>query len=226
MLVALLLAALAVPALTQTPTPSATHAPVLSASQIPNLDTVKREIVSYYDSGAWLREFGGVVASARSYVDAQLQTHPAKPAVVFDIDDTMLSDYGYEKSHDFGYDPHTYNEDVNAEVFPAIAPMLQWVHHLQAEGVALFYVTGRPTTQRAVTIGNLLRVGYPQPVALMQRPASYHDHSIIPFKSGARAQIEAEGYTILVSIGDQWSDQRGGHERRGFKLPNPMYYIP
>jgi HAD superfamily, subfamily IIIB (Acid phosphatase) len=32
--------------------------------------------------------------------------------------------------------------------------------------------------------------------------------------------------TILVNVGDRDSDLAGGHARRAFKLPNPMYYIP
>ena len=45
--------------------------------------------------------------------------------------------------------------------------------------------------------------------------------------SGERARIEEElGFTILVNVGDQDSDLAGGHARKAFKLPNPMYFIP
>ncbi|MGH2992263.1 MAG: HAD family acid phosphatase [Solirubrobacterales bacterium] len=46
------------------------------------------------------------------------------------------------------------------------------------------------------------------------------------FKSGERERIEDEGFTILVNVGDQDSDLNGGHAKRAFKLPNPMYFIP
>ena len=39
-------------------------------------------------------------------------------------------------------------------------------------------------------------------------------------------RIENEGFTILANVGDQDSDLEGGHAKRAFKLPNPMYYIP
>jgi hypothetical protein len=35
-----------------------------------------------------------------------------------------------------------------------------------------------------------------------------------------------EGYTILLSMGDQRSDLEGGYAERTFKLPNPYYWIP
>ncbi len=200
-------------------------APV-SASTIPNLDSVKAEIRAYYASGNWEREASGVTTSAQAFVDAQLRGHPVKPAIVLDIDDTALSDYGYEVSHDFGYDSRSYDADIDAEAFPAIAPTLALARHVKSEGVAVFFITGRRTPERAVTLANLLKVGYPKPDGLFMRPTSDHSSSIIPFKSRMRAYIQSEGYTVLLSMGDQWSDLRGGHAERDFKLPNPMYLIP
>ncbi len=46
-------------------------------------------------------------------------------------------------------------------------------------------------------------------------------------KARARAAVERnEGYRIIASIGDQWSDLEGGSAERVFKLPNPFYQIP
>ncbi|MGH7717049.1 MAG: HAD family acid phosphatase, partial [Vulcanimicrobiaceae bacterium] len=213
---ALLVAALVIPAAARTaPAPAA-----LTGAQIPNLDTVKAEIRTYYGSGEWNREVTRVTDSAQRFVDEQLAHHPHKPAVVLDIDDTALSDYGYEVSHDFGYDPRTYDADINAEAFPAIAPTLAFTRQVAAEGVAVFFITGRRTPERAVTIGNLRKVGYPAWQGLFLRPIGDHAYSIIPFKSRTRAQIQARGYTVLLSMGDQYSDLRGGHAERDFKLPN------
>lgn len=45
------------------------------------------------------------------------------------------------------------------------------------------------------------------------------------YKSGERAEIEADGYRIIANVGDQESDLQGGHADRAFKLPNPFYFI-
>ena len=50
--------------------------------------------------------------------------------------------------------------------------------------------------------------------------------TVIQYKSGARAKIAEEGYTIIVNAGDQASDLAGGYAERAYKLPNPFYYIP
>jgi acid phosphatase len=37
--------------------------------------------------------------------------------------------------------------------------------------------------------------------------------------------LERRGFTIVASVGDQVSDMSYGHLRRGFLMPNTMYYI-
>jgi predicted secreted acid phosphatase len=195
-------------------------------NSIPNLGTVKSEIATYYTSGAYQADAAAVIAQAQAYVDERLAEHVEKPAVVLDIDDTSLSGYAYEAKHDFGYDSASYNAVLNAEGFPAILPTLGFAQRLRAEHVAIFFVTGRRVPQRDVTLGNLEKVGYPTPDGLYLRPVDDKAASVIPFKSHARAEIAAQGYTILESIGDQYSDLLGGSCERMFKMPNPMYFLP
>ena len=48
----------------------------------------------------------------------------------------------------------------------------------------------------------------------------------IQYKSGTRAYIESLGYEIVANFGDQFSDLKGGHANKVFKMPNPNYYLP
>jgi acid phosphatase len=50
--------------------------------------------------------------------------------------------------------------------------------------------------------------------------------SAVEFKAPERRRIAEQGYTILLSMGDQQSDLAGGYAERTFKLPNPVYYLP
>jgi acid phosphatase len=45
------------------------------------------------------------------------------------------------------------------------------------------------------------------------------------YKAIARKALEKKGFTIVASVGDQVSDMSYGHLRRGFLLPNTMYYL-
>ena len=193
---------------------------------IPNLDTVKTEIITYYQSGHYARDVADVDARLKSYVDARLKRGAQRPAVVFDIDDTMLSSYTYERTYDFNYSERTWIQWERADRFPPIEPTLQLARHLAREHVAIFYVTGRRAPERAVTLHELAVAGYPVPAALYLRPISDTAASVVPYKSRTRAAIAARGYDILASVGDQWSDLRGGYADQLYKLPNPMYYVP
>ena len=107
----------------------------------------------------------------------------------------------------------------------SIAPTLELYRFARKKGVEAFFITGRPDVVRTPTETNLNAVGYDQGYTLTTKPAEAH--STIEYKSGERARIEEElGFTILVNVGDQDSDLAGGHARRAFKLPNPMYFIP
>ena len=193
---------------------------------IPNLDTVETAIIKYYDSGQYAADTSTVTAHLQSYVDGRLKRGVRKPAVVFDIDDTALLSYPYERKMDFTYDPKSWRQWESDGKFPAIRATLLLARRLTHEHVAIFFVTGRRQSETALTKRELLGAGYPAFAGLYLRPASDHAKSVIPFKSSERAAIASRGYTVLASIGDQWSDLRGGYAERLYKLPNPMYFIP
>lgn len=201
--------------------------PALQVNNGPsNLYNVEQQIVSYYESGRYLEDATSVDRHLQSYVDARLKSGARKPAVVFDIDDTALSSFSYERAHQFAYDVPSWNRWERSDRFPSIAPTLTLAKHLTAERVAIFFVTGRRQPDLVVTRRELAAAGYPKSAGLFLRPVSDHAKSVIPFKSHAREQIERMGYTVLASVGDQWSDLRGGYAERLYKLPNPMYFIP
>jgi hypothetical protein len=50
--------------------------------------------------------------------------------------------------------------------------------------------------------------------------------STVEYKSGTRAYIESQGFDIVANFGDQFSDLNGGSADRGFKDPQPMYFLP
>ena len=39
-------------------------------------------------------------------------------------------------------------------------------------------------------------------------------------------EVAEQGYTIILSMGDQNSDLLGGYAEKTFKLPNPVYFLP
>ena len=174
-------------------------------SGIPNLSTMKAKFFS---------------------ITSRARTNAACQAKLPQRSGTSTSDFDYERAHDFGFDALSYNADVKAERFPAIGPTLTLERHIAAEGIAVVFITGRRAPLRSVTLQNLERVGYVRIAGLFLRPSGDRRSRVIPFKSNARRTIANRGYTILASIGDQWSDLKGGYAEHTYKLPNPMYLIP
>ncbi len=153
-------------------------------------------------------------------------THPKKLAAIFDIDETSLSNYSAMVKMDFGGTPKDIANQEQLASDPAILDTLKLYNLTKEKGVSLFFVTGRREYQRQTTIKNLQLAGYQGWKQLFMKPNNYHQNSIISYKSGAREKIKAQGYGIILNIGDQESDLKGGYADKTFKLPNPYYFIP
>jgi len=111
---------------------------------------------------------------------------------------------------------------INEADSPAIAPTLAIYQRARQMNIAVFFVTGRLPSLQGLSAQNLSDVGYIDPAGFYMKPS---DEETIPFKSGARAEIESQGYRIIANVGDQESDLAGGYADRSFKLPNPFYFI-
>jgi predicted secreted acid phosphatase len=200
-----------------------------SFSEPQNMGLLKKEIKYYHDSGLYEKELEQKIAEAQQYILEQAQLHQRKNetklAIVLDIDETSLSNYDHIIERDFAGN-HQQIHDVmlmaNARV---IDPMLRLYNTALKHGIKVFFVTGRKPSERQATEKNLIQAGYTNWSGLYVRPESYSPKSIIPFKSSTRAMIEKQGYIIIATIGDQCSDLKGGHAQKGFKLPNPFYYV-
>jgi hypothetical protein len=145
---------------------------------------------------------------------------PAKLAVVFDIDETSLSNYSFLEAG--GFSEAGLVPAAIAGTSPAIQPTLALFNDARSHGVATFFITGRPSQVESMTESNLKAQGYDGWTDIFFKPSSSGTED---FKSGQRAAIEKQGYDIAIDIGDQESDLDGGYADRDFKLPNPFYFI-
>ena len=202
------------------------------AKEPENLHTAKERSVFYHDSGEYNYDQEVVVERAINYLRSRVNENnfesegKNKLAIVFDIDETCLSNYKSLKSLDFGFQADSLVPLLEKADDPAIEPTLKLYKYAKQNGVTVFFITGRPEGLRLITEANLKKAGFSEWEKLFLKPEKYEQKSVIPYKSGARKSIEEEGYTIVVNIGDQWSDLAGGHSESVYKLPNPYYYIP
>lgn len=196
-----------------------------SGTFIPNLATIKGEIVRYHDSGQWGDAIDEIAGLAQVRLD-ELLPIASRPAIVLDVDDTALSTYALQRRLLFGFVESEWDRWMEDQSPPANRGVLELFRHALSRGVAVFFVTGRREHSRASTERQLRAAGYAGWTGVVLKPDNYGDPSVVNYKSAARSQIEAKGYEILVNVGDQWSDLDGGHAVASFKLPNPIYLIP
>ena len=193
-----------------------------------NLDTAKAAVVQYYESGNYERAMAAVAAKARDWIE-QYAAHrrpDERLAVVFDIDDTLLSNYPHIHSIGFGYIPSDWEAWIARGEAPAIKPMRELFLAARHLGCDVFLITDREEpSERAATEANLRREGLGDYTRLIMQPAGGPKPSVSDRKTAARRALYREGYTIIANLGDQESDLRGGYEERSFKLPDPLYLM-
>ena len=206
-----------------------------------NINKVKAQLLDYH-AGNYDYDVAAVLSDARLYLERRLKEPVTQPAVVLDIDETSLSNWPNLKGDDFGFfkdidcnpsaieRPCGFNNWIMLARAPAIPPTRDFFNFVIGKGVALFFITGRTHSQREKTVENLERAEFKGWTKLFTRPDDDHEKTIVPFKSGVRAEIEDKdknmGYTIIANVGDQRSDLAGGYAECKLKVPNPFYFIP
>jgi hypothetical protein len=200
------------------------------------------ELARYHDGGRYESDLDKVGDKAQAYLERRVSRlnekairrcskHKPKPckkpklALVLDIDETSLSNYDELAANDFGNATAALATSLFAADAPAIGPTLELFEDARDMRVSVFFITGRPDVSviRERTEANLTGAGYSGWTELVLRPSDAH--GTVPYKSGARAEIEDDGYRIVLNVGDQDSDLKGGHADKAYKLPNPFYFI-
>jgi hypothetical protein len=230
---------------------------VLTAAEPANFDVARYRLFDYYDcagsSGCYWSDLDAQDRRADAELTRLLVAHHAttsdatraqKLALVLDIDETSLSSYCEEKREDLGYIRSMFEEwIVSPEASVPIPGTLRLFNHARDAGVAVFFITGRsgkgtPNDQTAATARNLATAGYKDWQGLILHGATYPTKDTTTYKSEARASLIAQGYTLILNVGDQWSDLKDPPNPAGnpprtsaraevsVKLPNPFYYLP
>jgi predicted secreted acid phosphatase len=188
----------------------------------PNLEPFKQRARDYVAKGHYQWEMAAVAAKAQAWIEERAAQGGARLTVVFDIDETLLSNWASIRRQDFGYVPEEWQRWVDAAEAPAIEPVREVFRAAQRRGVEVVLLTGRRERDREATERNLRAAGCTGYVLLICRPEADRGASA-DFKTAERRKLSEAGRTIIANLGDQESDLSGGFAERTFKLPNPFY---
>ncbi len=199
--------------------------------------TPKSLLSRYHDFGDYDRDLAIVAGKAKAWLTSRAGD-VTKPAVVFDIDETVLSNWDVLRRDDFGRPvsgPCTPSGDTPCGMgsVGSARPRSRNRAHLGPLPGQPPPRTWRCFSSRAAPKASVKpqRAIWKQWDTAATKCSRWclegaHFASAVDFKTPVRAQIEKDGYTIIVNIGDQPSDLLGGHAEKCFLLPDPFYRVP
>uniref|UniRef100_A0A6C0I812 Acid phosphatase n=1 Tax=viral metagenome TaxID=1070528 RepID=A0A6C0I812_9ZZZZ len=118
----------------------------------------------------------------------------SKPAVMFDIDDTLIHYSG-----------------------KPIKPIIALLKKCKKEKMIILIITARDSVYKEQTIDQLKQLKIPYDFLYLRNP----DDQIETFKSKIKQNLaETEGITTVMSIGDNYMDIIGDYSGYYIKLPN------
>ena len=195
-----------------------------SCATVPiNLSKAKEEVINYYDSGKYDKELNKVVDNAID--DFKNIAVSDSDAVVFDIDETALSNYEFLNEMDFGYVPDLWSKWMLEAKAPALSGVKRLYDYFIRKGFRIVFITGRKDFQYNPTYKNLLFAGYTKFDTLIVRKPEENNLTALDYKSRKRVELTQRGYKVVGDVGDQYSDLNGPDHGIQIKIPNYMYII-
>jgi len=202
------------------------------AGIIPNMDSQKKVLRDYYvTSNQYQYELFQLTNTWTEYFSRLTPNPNGRDVVIFDIDDTLLSNLRNILDTDFGHIPKLFDDWVLNATAPAINQTRTLLKYLKGRGFNVIAITGRPYTQEDATRVNFLRWDIDPSIfsALIFRSAAEPSSTMTAttYKSTRRMKLTTEdNWNIVGCCGDQISDCAGGFAGYIMKLPNYCYFLP
>jgi 5'-nucleotidase (lipoprotein e(P4) family) len=180
---------------------------------------------------------------ARIKLDNNLQARdpndPRQPAVIVDVDETVLDNSPYEVeaiADGRTYTKAFWKDWVRKEDAEALPGSVEFLRYAADRGCVVFYITNRAADEKGFTVENLRRLGFPHidDLHVMAKDSTSD-------KTARRAKV-ASGHPVVLLVGDQLTDfderlkDRSSDHGKGtvialrdtlsryfVLLPNPMY---
>jgi acid phosphatase len=169
-------------------------------------------------------------AAARVALDAALARNPARPAIILDLDETVLDNSRFAARMIARGAPFSFGSAWSAWVSEsasgAIPGARELLDYAQSRGVTPVYISNRTTDMDGATRANLQKLGFPLAAdTLLLRAAGGTTD-----KSARRSEVAAR-YDVLLLFGDDINDftpratlaDDAPWGTRWFILPNAIY---
>lgn len=133
------------------------------------------------------------------------------PAIVTDIDETILDNSPYEVNNTLqgkSYSTTTWYEWTGLRQADTVPGALSFLKYAKSRGVEIFYITNRDEVERNGTLGNLNKFGFPDAdnahLLLREKSSS---------KESRRSQV-LKTHRIILLLGDNLADFSGLYDKK------------
>jgi 5'-nucleotidase (lipoprotein e(P4) family) len=166
---------------------------------------------------------------------------PQRAAVIVDADETVLDNSRFQAElvvRELPYDPQTWRAWCQRAEAGAVPGAVDFLNYAARRGVRVFYVTNRRQPEKAGTIGNLQKLGFPD---VSEATVMVREEGAPASKESRRQEVAAR-YRIALLVGDNLNDftddfsvksiaeraaqvdlERNEFGTRFIVVPNPMY---
>lgn len=241
---------------------AAARAPIVAAPVTPQPDdnlnavvwtqtAIERELLTRQAFAAAREQLSRALADpgwdALPHEEREGRVERLKPAIIVDIDETMLDNSPYQARlvrDGASYDEFTWAQWCREERAQAVPGALEFARYAAERGVTVFYLSNRARDLNTVTLANLRQLGFP----IADREDVFLGlGTVVPgceqngSEKGCRRRLVAREHRVLMQFGDQIGDfvdvlantpagrrqavepYLGWVGERWFLLPNPTY---
>ncbi len=191
--------------------------------KLENLSLHKDKIIQYHSSGHYDKDIQ--IICNKAWNKLKRIKPDSNSTVVFDVDETTLSNYSFLKEMDFGYIPFLWDKWIDSAKAPAIKSVKALYDSVLTKCFKVVFISGRRDYQYAATIKNLKEQGFSIFDTLITKSKNDLSTSTSLFKQSKRIALTKKGYKIVGSVGDQYSDMYGKDAGLKVKLVDYMYFI-
>jgi 5'-nucleotidase (lipoprotein e(P4) family) len=155
--------------------------------------------------------FDEALANKTATADPSAQTgdfHNKPPAVILDVDDTVLNTSLYQAwtvKQATGFSPNTWTQYVKSKIDFAIPGAVDFTQYAASKGAKVFYITNRTKEEEPATAERLTELGFPMGGNVDTLLTAKEMEGWGSAKSTRRAYV-AKDYRILLLVGDNLGD--------------------
>ena len=183
---------------------------------------------------------------AKLRLDQDLAQHrsrrrAARPAIIVDADETVLDNSRFQAElilRNAAYSPQAWTAWCDRAEAGAVPGAVEFLNYAFSHGVHVFYITNRRQTEKAGTVANLKKLGFPD---VSDDTVMIREQGTTSSKESRRQSVRAR-YRVVLLVGDNLNDfnddfaaksiadrkAQVDRERADFGslyivVPNPMY---